>query len=172
MTSGDEKKTHENPFAGFKGETTFGDVSGKTEKDTFKEMLKQEKNETERREEVLEKKEIMTGEEDETCVFCDEGVLYVFDSASTEWRSRGKGEVKICENTDTKKRVIVRSEGSMRVLANSKVLFPEKTIQKAGEKSVRLLMDFDGTGQACLIRFGSGGVCSRFLGSIQKQTQE
>lgn len=45
--------------------------------------------------------DLKTGEEDEAVVFRHRAKLYRFDSASSQWKERGVGEVKILKNLNT-----------------------------------------------------------------------
>jgi len=82
--------------------------------------------------------EVTTGEESEQNLFSCLCKLYAFDADHKEWLERGRGQLRLNEDTTTKAgRIVFRSHGSLRVVINSKI-WPEMVVQPAGDKSVRI----------------------------------
>ena len=64
-----------------------------------------------------------TGEEDDDVLYTQRSALYRFDSAVSEWKERGKGDVKLLKSKTTGKvRVLMRQEKTLKLCANHIVL--------------------------------------------------
>ena len=50
-----------------------------------------------------EEVEVVTGEENETVLFCRNSKLYRFDKTNKEWIERGIGEIKILSHNESGK---------------------------------------------------------------------
>ncbi|KAJ3572638.1 hypothetical protein NP233_g2956 [Leucocoprinus birnbaumii] len=68
---------------------------------------------------LTEKVDTKTNEEDEEVLFKMRAKLFRFDSASSEWKERGTGDVKLLEHKETKKvRLVMRRDKTLKVCAN------------------------------------------------------
>ncbi|ODQ82434.1 hypothetical protein BABINDRAFT_159029 [Babjeviella inositovora NRRL Y-12698] len=64
-----------------------------------------------------------TGEEDEECLYTKRAKLMMINPETKAYDSRGLGELKVLRNPETKKaRILVRADGSNRVLLNTMVV--------------------------------------------------
>ncbi|PPQ95509.1 hypothetical protein CVT26_008537 [Gymnopilus dilepis] len=68
---------------------------------------------------LTEQVETKTHEEDEDVLFKMRAKLFRFDSASTEWKERGTGDVRLLSHKETKKvRLVMRRDKTLKVCAN------------------------------------------------------
>ncbi|CAB3403118.1 unnamed protein product [Caenorhabditis bovis] len=74
--------------------------------------------------------EVKTGEEGEKVLFNNRCKLYIYSNELKEFKERGIGELKVLQNTDTKKyRVVMRREQVLKVCANFAIV-DSMTIQQ------------------------------------------
>jgi len=90
---------------------------------------------------------VVTGEEDELNVLQIYGKLFAFDKVQGTWIERGRGTLRLndkqLENQTLQSRLVMRTQGSLRVILNTKI-WADMTVDKASTKSVRLTaMDGD-----------------------------
>eukprot|EP01054_Gregarina_sp_Poly1_P008501 Gregarina_sp_Poly_1__8500@NODE_500_length_7882_cov_255_800640_g400_i0_p3_GENE_NODE_500_length_7882_cov_255_800640_g400_i0NODE_500_length_7882_cov_255_800640_g400_i0_p3_ORF_typecomplete_len205_score40_52Ran_BP1/PF00638_18/1_3e36WH1/PF00568_23/0_0045_NODE_500_length_7882_cov_255_800640_g400_i076690 len=64
--------------------------------------------------------EVVTGEEDEECVWKHRSKLYRW--ANGEWKERGLGDAKLLKDKDGKTRFLLRQEKTCKIVANHYVL--------------------------------------------------
>lgn len=80
-----------------------------------------------------------TGEEEDKSVFTQRAKLYEYfkkeDTNEMEWKEKGVGTLKINEMKDGKHRVIMRTEGTQRLLLNFAV-FKGMTASGSGDKKI------------------------------------
>ncbi|KAI5968028.1 hypothetical protein CANMA_002796 [Candida margitis] len=121
-----------NPFGGL-GSTGFqwGKTDNTSNKEENKEQEKKDDDKVEEHEvegnfapvvHMNEKKEVQSGEENEETKFTIRAKLMEFDSsnATNPYVNKGLGELKVLRNKETSKsRIIVRADGSLRVLLNT-----------------------------------------------------
>jgi len=63
-----------------------------------------------------------TGEEEDEVVFKLRAKLFRFDSASSEWKERGTGDVRLLQNKQSKKiRLVMRRDKTLKVCANHSI---------------------------------------------------
>ncbi|XP_023588858.1 ran-binding protein 3 [Trichechus manatus latirostris] len=91
---------------------------------------------------LLEKVEVITGEEAESNVLQIQCKLFVFDKASQSWVERGRGLLRLndmasADDGTLQSRLVMRTQGSLRLILNTK-LWAQMQIDKASEKSVRV----------------------------------
>ncbi|KAJ8277393.1 hypothetical protein GJAV_G00074670 [Gymnothorax javanicus] len=91
---------------------------------------------------LLEKVEVITGEESESNVLQIQCKLFVFDKTSQSWVERGRGLLRLNDMASTddgtlQSRLIMRTQGSLRLILNTK-LWAQMQIEKASEKSIRI----------------------------------
>ncbi|XP_064197411.1 ran-binding protein 3-like isoform X2 [Anguilla rostrata] len=91
---------------------------------------------------LLEKVEVLTGEESESNVLQIQCKLFVFDKTSQSWVERGRGLLRLNDMASTddgtlQSRLVMRTQGSLRLILNTK-LWPQMQIDKASEKSLRI----------------------------------
>ncbi|KAG8454847.1 hypothetical protein GDO86_001170 [Hymenochirus boettgeri] len=91
---------------------------------------------------LLEKVEVITGEEAESNVLQIQCKLFVFDKVSQSWVERGRGLLRLNDMASTEdgllqSRVVMRTQGSLRLILNTK-LWAQMQIDKASEKSIRI----------------------------------
>nr|XP_058137993.1 ran-binding protein 3 isoform X2 [Dasypus novemcinctus] len=100
---------------------------------------------------LLEKVEVITGEEAESNVLQIQCKLFVFDKTSQSWVERGRGLLRLNDMASTddgtlQSRLVMRTQGSLRLILNTK-LWAQMQIDKASEKSVRVTAtDAEGQG--------------------------
>nr|CAG4641736.1 EOG090X078K [Eurycercus lamellatus] len=84
---------------------------------------------------------VVTGEEDEQNALQVYGKLFTFDKAQGTWVERGRGTLRLndkqMENQTLQSRLVMRTQGCLRVILNTKV-WAEMTIDKTSSKSIRL----------------------------------
>ncbi|XP_062308705.1 ran-binding protein 3-like isoform X2 [Osmerus eperlanus] len=91
---------------------------------------------------LLEKVEVITGEEAESNVLQIQCKLFVFDKLSQSWVERGRGLLRLNDMASTddgslQSRLVMRTQGSLRLILNTK-LWAQMQTEKAGEKSLRI----------------------------------
>ncbi|XP_063772619.1 ran-binding protein 3 isoform X2 [Pseudophryne corroboree] len=91
---------------------------------------------------LLEKVEVITGEEAESNVLQIQCKLFVFDKVSQSWVERGRGLLRLndmasTEDGNLQSRLVMRTQGSLRLILNTK-LWAQMQIDKASEKSIRI----------------------------------
>ncbi|KAM4708564.1 ran-binding protein 3 isoform 2-T2 [Discoglossus pictus] len=91
---------------------------------------------------LLEKVEVITGEEAESNVLQIQCKLFVFDKVSQSWIERGRGLLRLNDMASTEdgmlqSRLVMRTQGSLRLILNTK-LWAQMQIDKASEKSIRI----------------------------------
>ncbi|XP_036410696.1 ran-binding protein 3-like isoform X3 [Megalops cyprinoides] len=91
---------------------------------------------------LLEKVEVVTGEESESNVLQIQCKLFVFDKTSQSWVERGRGLLRLNDMASTddgtlQSRLVMRTQGSLRLILNTK-LWAQMQIDKASEKSIRI----------------------------------
>ncbi|XP_066552250.1 ran-binding protein 3 isoform X3 [Amia ocellicauda] len=91
---------------------------------------------------LLEKVEVITGEESESNVLQIQCKLFVFDKTSQSWVERGRGLLRLNDMASTEdgtlqSRLVMRTQGSLRLILNTK-LWAQMQIDKASEKSIRI----------------------------------
>ncbi|XP_027707020.1 ran-binding protein 3 isoform X6 [Vombatus ursinus] len=91
---------------------------------------------------LLEKVEVITGEEAESNVLQIQCKLFVFDKTSQSWVERGRGLLRLNDMASTddgtlQSRLVMRTQGSLRLILNTK-LWAQMQIDKASEKSLRI----------------------------------
>ncbi|KAM4808889.1 ran-binding protein 3 isoform 2-T2 [Rhinophrynus dorsalis] len=91
---------------------------------------------------LLEKVEVITGEEAESNVLQIQCKLFVFDKVSQSWVERGRGLLRLndmasAEDGSLQSRLVMRTQGSLRLILNTK-LWAQMQIDKASEKSIRI----------------------------------
>ncbi|XP_038071213.1 E3 SUMO-protein ligase RanBP2-like [Patiria miniata] len=132
-----------------------------------------------------EQVEKVTGEEDESQLFCSRAKLYRYDKATTQWKDRGIGDIKILHNTQTKKyRIIMRRDQVLRVCANHYIT-KEMSLAPTGGSENSLVWqamdaaDGDPQMEQLGVRFKLAGTTQRFKAvfeecqaELRKQTQQ
>uniref|UniRef100_A0A8C5LM17 Ran-binding protein 3 n=1 Tax=Leptobrachium leishanense TaxID=445787 RepID=A0A8C5LM17_9ANUR len=91
---------------------------------------------------LLEKVEVITGEEAESNVLQIQCKLFVFDKVTQSWVERGRGLLRLNDMASTEdgtlqSRLVMRTQGSLRLILNTK-LWAQMQIDKASEKSIRI----------------------------------
>uniref|UniRef100_A0A8C6R4J6 Ran-binding protein 3 n=1 Tax=Nannospalax galili TaxID=1026970 RepID=A0A8C6R4J6_NANGA len=91
---------------------------------------------------LLEKVEVITGEEAESNVLQMQCKLFVFDKSSQSWVERGRGLLRLNDMASTddgtlQSRLVMRTQGSLRLILNTK-LWAQMQMDKASEKSIRI----------------------------------
>lgn len=113
-----------------------------------------------------------TGEEEDKSIFQQRAKLYEYykneETKETEWKERGIGNLKINEMKDKKYRVIMRTEGTQRLLLNF-VVFKEVTASNSGEKKIT----FSGADEnlkpaSFMVRFNKNENAEEFLNKIKE----
>eukprot|EP00182_Erythrolobus_australicus_P000166 CAMPEP_0185842500 /NCGR_PEP_ID=MMETSP1353-20130828/18440_1 /TAXON_ID=1077150 /ORGANISM="Erythrolobus australicus, Strain CCMP3124" /LENGTH=401 /DNA_ID=CAMNT_0028542003 /DNA_START=18 /DNA_END=1223 /DNA_ORIENTATION=+ len=117
---------------------------------------------------TLPEQEVKTGEEDEHEMFRARAKLYHLDNAA--WKERGVGMCKVNrkEEDSSKARILMRVDGSMRVVLNFS-LHPSFEPDPASEKSVRFIatdLDAGGKLSSFLLKFGLKEDLSKFISAV------
>ncbi|XP_012501720.1 PREDICTED: ran-binding protein 3 isoform X4 [Propithecus coquereli] len=91
---------------------------------------------------LLEKVEVITGEEAESNVLQIQCKLFVFDKTSQSWVERGRGLLRLndmasADDGTLQSRLVMRTQGSLRLILNTK-LWAQMQIDKASEKGIRI----------------------------------
>ncbi|XP_038051028.1 E3 SUMO-protein ligase RanBP2-like isoform X2 [Patiria miniata] len=132
-----------------------------------------------------EQVEKVTGEEDESQLFCSRAKLYRYDKATTQWKDRGIGDIKILHNTQaTKYRIIMRRDQVFRVCANHYItkemsLAPNASSENSLVWQAMDAADGDPQMEQLAVRFKLAGTTQRFKAvfeecqaELRKQTQQ
>ncbi|KAJ3234461.1 hypothetical protein HDU81_001417 [Chytriomyces hyalinus] len=114
--------------------------------------------------------EVKTGEEGESNVFHTRCKLFRMDESNT-WKERGMGSLRLnCDDTNTSARLVMRSEGALRLILNVRVL-PGMPCQIVQEKYVQFACCEDASGDKLtrfLVKTGNGGAASKLLKHIRE----
>jgi len=116
----------------------------------------------------------MTGEEEDNCIFQQRAKLYTSITTDTgvEWKEKGVGNLKLNELKDKKHRLIMRTEGTQRLLLNF-LIFNGMSFSSSGEKKVTFTgFDLE-TQQTCtfLVRFNKNEHGDEFLSKLKEVTK-
>ncbi|XP_042716133.1 ran-binding protein 3-like isoform X1 [Chrysemys picta bellii] len=89
---------------------------------------------------LLEKVEVITGEEAEHNVLQISCKLFVFNKLSLSWTERGRGSLRLNDTSSNKhgtlqSRLVMRNQGSLRLILNTK-LWTQMVIERANRKSL------------------------------------
>ncbi|XP_052633964.1 ran-binding protein 3-like [Harpia harpyja] len=89
---------------------------------------------------LLDKVEVITGEEAEHNVLQINCKLFVFDKLSLTWIERGRGSLRLNDTSSNKcgmlqSRLIMRNQGSLRLILNTR-LWDQMVIKRANRKSL------------------------------------
>ncbi|NXB65017.1 RNB3L protein, partial [Struthidea cinerea] len=89
---------------------------------------------------LLDKVEVITGEEAEHNVLQINCKLFVFNKLSLTWTERGRGSLRLNDTSSNKcgllhSRLIMRNQGSLRVILNTR-LWEQMVIKRANRKSL------------------------------------
>uniref|UniRef100_A0A8C3VKR9 Ran-binding protein 3-like n=1 Tax=Catagonus wagneri TaxID=51154 RepID=A0A8C3VKR9_9CETA len=91
---------------------------------------------------LLEKIDIITGEEAEHNVLKINCKLFIFNKITQSWTERGRGALRLNDTAGNdcatfQSRLIMRNQGSLRLILNSK-LWAQMEIQRASHKNLRI----------------------------------
>nr|XP_011725001.1 ran-binding protein 3-like isoform X4 [Macaca nemestrina] len=91
---------------------------------------------------LLEKIDVVTGEESEHNVLKINCKLFIFNKTTQSWIERGRGTLRLNDTASSdcgtlQSRLIMRNQGSLRLILNSK-LWAQMKIQRANHKNVRI----------------------------------
>ncbi|XP_027704419.1 ran-binding protein 3-like isoform X1 [Vombatus ursinus] len=91
---------------------------------------------------ILEKIEVITGEEEERNVLKINCKLFIFKKMTQSWTERGRGTLRLNDTANNnsgmlQSRLIMRNQGSLRLILNSK-LWAQMEIQRASLKNLRI----------------------------------
>lgn len=91
---------------------------------------------------LLEKIDVITGEETEHNVLKINCKIFVFNKATQSWSERGQGVLRLNDTAGSEfgtlqSRLIMRNQGSLRLVLNSRLWAQMKT-QRASQKSLRI----------------------------------
>ncbi|XP_004453379.1 ran-binding protein 3-like isoform X2 [Dasypus novemcinctus] len=91
---------------------------------------------------LLEKIEVITGEEAEHNVLKVNCKLFIFNKTTQSWIERGRGTLRLNDTASSdcgtlQSRLIMRNQGSLRLILNSK-LWAQMEIQRANHKNLRI----------------------------------
>jgi len=71
---------------------------------------------------LTEQVDTKTGEEDEEAIFKMRAKLFRFEAASSEWKERGTGDVRLLQHNETQKvRLLMRRDKTLKVCANHSI---------------------------------------------------
>ncbi|XP_076858216.1 E3 SUMO-protein ligase RanBP2 isoform X2 [Brachyhypopomus gauderio] len=102
--------------------TSFQSLKTDTPANQEEEMYKTEENDDIQFEPVVkmpERVDLVTGEEDEQCLYTHRVKLFRFDGETLQWKERGVGNLKILKNNENGRlRVLMRREQVLKVCAN------------------------------------------------------
>lgn len=77
----------------------------------------------------LSEVETKSGEEDDETLYSQRCALYRFEASSSEWKERGKGDVKLLRNKSTHKvRLLMRQEKTLKICMNH-IVYPSLHFQ-------------------------------------------
>ncbi|XP_077752332.1 ran-binding protein 3-like isoform X2 [Canis aureus] len=91
---------------------------------------------------LLEKIDVVTGEEAEHNVLKINCKLFIFNKTTQSWIERGRGALRLNDTASSdcgtfQSRLIMRNQGSLRLILNSK-LWTQMEIQRANHKNLRI----------------------------------
>ncbi|XP_067586624.1 ran-binding protein 3-like isoform X1 [Pseudorca crassidens] len=91
---------------------------------------------------LLEKIDVITGEETEHSVLKINCKLFIFNKTTQSWIERGRGALRLNDTASSdcgtfQSRLIMHNQGSLRLILNSK-LWAQMEIQKANHKNLRI----------------------------------
>uniref|UniRef100_H0WVW7 Ran-binding protein 3-like n=1 Tax=Otolemur garnettii TaxID=30611 RepID=H0WVW7_OTOGA len=91
---------------------------------------------------LLEKIDVLTGEEAEHNVLKINCKLFIFNKTTESWIERGRGTLRLNDTASSdcgtlQSRLIMRNQGSLRLILNSK-LWAQMKIQRANHKNLRI----------------------------------
>ncbi|XP_059029787.1 ran-binding protein 3-like isoform X2 [Mustela lutreola] len=91
---------------------------------------------------LLEKIDVVTGEEAEHNVLKINCKLFIFNKTTQSWTERGRGALRLNDTASSdcgtfQSRLIMRNQGSLRLILNSK-LWAQMEIQRANHKNLRI----------------------------------
>ncbi|KAF0880871.1 RNB3L protein, partial [Crocuta crocuta] len=91
---------------------------------------------------LLEKIDVITGEEAEHNVLKINCKLFIFNKTTQSWIERGRGALRLNDTASSdcgtfQSRLIMRNQGSLRLILNSK-LWAQMEIQRANHKNLRI----------------------------------
>ncbi|XP_053448122.1 ran-binding protein 3-like isoform X2 [Nycticebus coucang] len=91
---------------------------------------------------LLEKIDVLTGEEAEYNVLKINCKLFIFNKTTESWIERGRGTLRLNDTASSdcgtlQSRLIMRNQGSLRLILNSK-LWAQMKIQRANHKNLRI----------------------------------
>ncbi|XP_019506270.1 PREDICTED: ran-binding protein 3-like isoform X1 [Hipposideros armiger] len=92
---------------------------------------------------LLEKIDVITGEEAEYNVLKINCKLFIFNKTTQSWTERGRGALRLNDTASSdcgtfQSRLIMRNQGSLRLILNSK-LWARMEIQRANHKNIRIM---------------------------------
>ncbi|XP_023567767.1 ran-binding protein 3-like isoform X2 [Octodon degus] len=100
---------------------------------------------------LLEKIDVVTGEEEEHNVLKINCKLFILNKATQSWTERGRGTLRLNDTASSdcgtlQSRLIMRNQGSLRLILNSK-LWAQMKIQRANHKNLQITAtDFEDYG--------------------------
>uniref|UniRef100_G3VLW8 Ran-binding protein 3-like n=1 Tax=Sarcophilus harrisii TaxID=9305 RepID=G3VLW8_SARHA len=91
---------------------------------------------------ILEKIEVITGEEEEHNVLKINCKLFIFKKITQSWTEKGRGTLRLNDTANNnagmlQSRLIMRNQGNLRLILNSK-LWAQMEIQRASHKNLRI----------------------------------
>jgi len=125
----------------------------------------------------LKQVEVTTGEENDDILYKQRAGLYRFDADSNSWKERGKGEVKLLKNRDTKSiRILLRQEKTLKLCINHKVHPEIDLVANAGSDRSWTWRTLDYSTeepekQTFAIRFKDSEVANQFKAEYDKARQ-
>ncbi|BFZ53722.1 hypothetical protein PYCC9005_000752 [Savitreella phatthalungensis] len=120
----------------------------------------------------LTQKEIVTGEEDESCIFTSRCKLYALDVRQKDgWKERGVGNLRILEG-ESGTRLVMRADAVLRVILNSPLMPTYTKVEDGGEalgdKTVRVNGFEDGRPLLYALRCGSRAAALELKVAIER----
>ncbi|XP_041085701.1 ran-binding protein 3-like isoform X1 [Polyodon spathula] len=125
---------------------------------------------------LLEKVEVITGEEAESNVLQIQCKLFVFDKSTQTWVERGRGLLRLNDMASTQdgtlqSRLVMRTQGSLRLILNTK-LWSQMQIDKASEKSIRITaMDTEDQGVKVFLISASSNDTGQLYAALHHRIQ-
>ncbi|KAK1152524.1 ran-binding protein 3-like [Acipenser oxyrinchus oxyrinchus] len=125
---------------------------------------------------LLEKVEVITGEEAESNVLQIQCKLFVFDKITQTWVERGRGLLRLNDMASTEdgtlqSRLVMRTQGSLRLILNTK-LWSQMQIDKASEKSIRITaMDTEDQGVKVFLISASSNDTGQLYAALHHRIQ-
>ena len=139
-----------NPFGGLGSTFQWGKQSAPDKEEDKRDDDKVEEHEVEGNfipvAQMNDKKEVQSGEENEEAKFTIRAKLMEFDASNTTnpYVNKGLGELKVLRNEETSKsRVVIRADGSLRVLLNT-LLSKDVSYSSMGNGSLVRIPVFSG----------------------------